>query len=127
VAAILAAMAPAWVVGEAGTPATVVSLPARGRPPEAAARRAGLEGVEKSLPAPLNSTDTTEQNAMRCIPPRRIGRAGYWLRVVLVVVAVAQRRLGPSSSATTSTTERALPSLVISLVSSCGVGRSGRK
>jgi hypothetical protein len=59
---------------------------------------------------------------MRCIPPRRIGRAGYWLRVVLVVVAVAQRRLGPSSSATTSTTERALPSLVISLVSSCGVG-----
>jgi hypothetical protein len=30
---------------------TVVSLPARGRPPQAAARRAGLEGVEKSLPA----------------------------------------------------------------------------
>jgi hypothetical protein len=28
---------------------TVVSLPARGRPPEAAARRAGLEFVEKLL------------------------------------------------------------------------------
>ena len=34
-----------------------------------------------------------------------------WLLVVLVVVAVAQRRLGPSSSATTSTMDRALPSL----------------
>jgi hypothetical protein len=40
---------------------------------------------------------------MRCPRPAcRIGRAGYWLRVVLVVVAVAQRRLGYSSSATTS-------------------------
>jgi hypothetical protein len=45
------------------------------------------------------------------VPPRLIaGRAGYWLRVVLVVVAVAHRRLGPSSSATTSTTERVLAS-----------------
>jgi hypothetical protein len=35
--------APSGVLGEAGSPATVVSLPARGRPPEAAARRAGLE------------------------------------------------------------------------------------
>jgi hypothetical protein len=36
----------------------------------------------------------------------------YWLSLlaILAVVAVAQRRLGPSSSATTSTTERALPS-----------------
>jgi hypothetical protein len=41
---------------------------------------------------------------------RRIaGRAGYWLLVVLVVVAVAHRKLGPSSSATTSTVDRALP------------------
>jgi hypothetical protein len=50
------------------------------------------------------------------VPPRRIaGRPGYWswLRVVLVVVAVAHRRLGPSSSATTSTTERALPSSAV--------------
>ena len=41
--------------------------------------------------------------------PRCAGRAGYcsWLLVVLVVVAVAQRRLGPSSSAMTSTTDRA--------------------
>jgi hypothetical protein len=30
---------------------TVVSLPARGRPPEAAARRAGLESVEKVVTA----------------------------------------------------------------------------
>ena len=35
--------------------------------------------------------------------------------MVLVVVAVAHRRLGPSSSATTSTTERALPSLAVQL------------
>src|SRR5215207_10464272 len=49
-------------------------------------------------------------------PARRVAdRAGYWLwlRVVLVVVAVAHRRLGPSSSATTSTTERALPSSAV--------------
>ena len=40
------------------------------------------------------------------VPHRRIaGRAGYCSRllIVLVVVAVAQRRLGPGSSATTST------------------------
>jgi hypothetical protein len=42
---------PHGVEGEAGRPVTAVSLPARGRPPRAAARRAGLEGVEKSLPA----------------------------------------------------------------------------
>jgi hypothetical protein len=41
----------------------VVALPARGRPPEAAARRAGLEFVEKLLPTILTSTDTTERNA----------------------------------------------------------------
>jgi hypothetical protein len=43
------------------------------------------------------------------------GRAGYWLEllVALVVVAVAQRRLGPSSSATTSTVDRALPSSAV--------------
>ena len=49
--------------GEAGAPVAVVSLPARGRPPEAAARRAGLEFVEKLLPTNLTSTDTTERNA----------------------------------------------------------------
>src|SRR5829696_1814010 len=51
-----------------------------------------------------------------CVPPRRIaGRAGYWLwlLVALVVVAVAHRRLGPSSSATTSTVERALSSSAV--------------
>src|SRR5215218_6120717 len=35
----------------------------RGRPPQAAARRAGLEFVEKLLPTKLTSTDTTERNA----------------------------------------------------------------
>jgi hypothetical protein len=40
-----------------------VSLPARGRPPQAAARRAGLEFVEKLLTTKLTSTDTTERNA----------------------------------------------------------------
>jgi hypothetical protein len=37
------------VLGEAGSRVTVVSLPARGRPPQAAARRGGLEVVEKPL------------------------------------------------------------------------------
>ena len=38
------------------------------------------------------------------------GRPGYWLELlVALVVAVAQRRLAPSSSASTSTVERALP------------------
>ena|SRR5829696_8618652 len=48
--------------------------------------------------------------------PRCAGRAGYWLLVVLVVlvaVAVARRRLGPSSSATTLTVEPALPSSAV--------------
>ena len=51
----------------------------------------------------------------RCLPVRvRVDAhlLRYWLglRVALAVVAVAQRKLGPSSSATTSTTDRALPS-----------------
>jgi hypothetical protein len=50
----------------------------RGRPPEAAARRAGLEFVEKLLTTSLTSTDATERNAgMLRVPYRRIaGRAG---------------------------------------------------
>jgi hypothetical protein len=40
-----------------------LGLPARGRPPQAAARRAGLEFVEKLLTTNLTSTDTTEWNA----------------------------------------------------------------
>jgi hypothetical protein len=52
------------------------------------------------------------------MPARRSpgrGRAGYCspLPVVLVAAAVAQRRLGPSSSATTSTVDRALPSSAV--------------
>jgi hypothetical protein len=41
------------------------------------------------------------------------GHQRAWLLVVLVVVAVAHRRLGPSSSATTSTMDRALPSSAV--------------
>jgi hypothetical protein len=67
------------------------SVAGRGRPPQAAARRAGLEGVEKLLTTNLTSTDTTERNASMLLPrpARRItGRAGpwLWLRVALVVV-----------------------------------------
>src|SRR5215218_3449703 len=50
------------------------------------------------------------------VPPiASTGRPGYWLEllVALVVVAVAQRRLGPSSSATTSTTDREVPSSAV--------------
>jgi len=51
------------------------------------------------------------------VPYRRIaGRTGYcswlWVLVALVVIVV-QRRLGPSSWATTSTTDRALPSSAV--------------
>jgi hypothetical protein len=69
-----------------------------------------------------NTADTTERAAGMLVrylrPARRIsGRAGYrsWLLVALVVVAVAHRRLGPSSSATTSTVDRALPSAAVQL------------
>jgi hypothetical protein len=40
---------PAALGGEVGAPVAVASLPARGRPPQAAVRRAGLEFVEKVL------------------------------------------------------------------------------
>jgi hypothetical protein len=46
-----------WVMGEAGSPVAVGSLPARGRPPEAAARGAGLVFVEKLLTAQDNQLD----------------------------------------------------------------------
>jgi hypothetical protein len=54
----------------------------RGRPPQAAARRAGLEFVEKLLTTNLTSTDTTERNAGYCLfaasrTARMAGRAGY--------------------------------------------------
>ena len=53
----------------------------RGRPPEAAARRAGLEFVEKLLTTRLESVDMTERNAsmLAYAPPRHSGRTGYWL------------------------------------------------
>jgi hypothetical protein len=41
--------------------------------------------------------------------------AHIWLLAILVVIAVDHRKLGPSSSATTSTTERALPSSAVQL------------
>jgi hypothetical protein len=67
--------------------------------------------------------DTTVRNeSMLRVPHRRIGRTGYWswLRVALVVVAVAHRRLGPSRLATTSTTDRAVPA---SAVQACSWSR----
>jgi hypothetical protein len=73
------------VEGEAGTQVAVASLPARGRPPQAAARRAGLEFVEKLLTTNLTSTDTTERNASM-------------LRVPLVVSLVKLPTSGPSLS-----------------------------
>jgi hypothetical protein len=53
--------------GEAGTPVTVVSLPARGRPPQAAARRAGLD-------VPVEKVVTTLTCSHRLRP-----RPGLWL------------------------------------------------
>ena len=46
-------------LGEAGSRVTVVSLPARGRPPQAAARRAGLEDVEKLLTSSIYAANKT--------------------------------------------------------------------
>ena len=74
VGAVLEQEAVADLVGMA-----VGSLPARGRPPQAAARRAGLEFVEKLLPTNLTSTDTTERDTgmlpLPC-PARRIACRG---------------------------------------------------
>jgi hypothetical protein len=59
----------------------------RGRPPQAAARRAGLEFVEKLLTTNLTSADTTEWNAgmLRRIP----------LVASIVDLVGAPRRPGP--------------------------------
>src|SRR4029453_1756747 len=64
----------------------------------------GHDGAERQHASPMSRTVAM------------LGRAGYWswLRVVLVV-AVPHRRLGPSSSAMTSTVERALPSSAVQL------------
>jgi hypothetical protein len=80
----------------------------------AAARRAGLEFVEKLLTSAMVALlDGAErEHAARPRPARRItGRAGYrsWLCVDLVAAAVAHRRLDPSSSAATSTTQGSTP------------------
>ena len=91
----------------------------RGRPCSAA-RRAPLAIVEK--PPTRHSTDRQRRSgtpACCCsftrVPHRRVaGRAGYRISLlVALVVVAADRRLGPSSSATTSTTERALPSSAV--------------
>jgi hypothetical protein len=51
--------------GEAVRPAAVVSLPARGRPPQAAARRAGLEVVEKLLTNTIDAANKTALGAVK--------------------------------------------------------------
>jgi hypothetical protein len=48
-----------YELGEAGSPVAVVWLPARGWPPEAAARRAGLEDVEKLLTSSIYAANKT--------------------------------------------------------------------
>src|SRR5947207_1511945 len=60
----------------------------RGRPPQAAARRAGLKDVEKLLPTNLTSTDTTEWNAGMLPRPAPSHCWPSWL------LAVAPRRPG---------------------------------
>src|SRR6266508_2714432 len=86
----------------------------------------GLEDVEKSLPAPSTAwTRRSGTQSMLRVPlVASTGRPGYWLELlVALVVAVAQRRLGPSSSARTSTVERALPLLM----SGCGSAGTPRR
>jgi hypothetical protein len=83
-----------------GASVTVVLLPARGGPPEAAARRAGLEFVEKvltAMPSSLDSTDTKAQNTgmLRRVPMHHIvGRAAYRSKLRDALVPVAKRWLG---------------------------------
>jgi hypothetical protein len=76
---------------------TVVSLPARGRPPQAAARRAGLEFVEKLLTTKLTSTDTTVRNAGMLPGSRTVAslcRPGDWLELLVVLVVAAAMEQG---------------------------------
>jgi hypothetical protein len=58
---LLVSVGKASCQGAVGSPVTVASLPARGRPPQAAARRAGPEVVEKSLPS-TRRPGTAERN-----------------------------------------------------------------
>jgi len=51
--------------GGAGAPVAAVWLPARGRPPQAAARRAGLEDVEKVLTS-IYAANKTALGAVKC-------------------------------------------------------------
>jgi hypothetical protein len=70
----------ASVLSDRVTQAPSVDAAGRGRPPQAAPRRAGLEGVEKSLPAP-STARTRRSGTPACfahVPHRRIaGRAAY--------------------------------------------------
>jgi hypothetical protein len=64
---------------------TTLASAGRGRPPEAAVRRAGLEFVEKLLTR-SSPVRTRRSGMLACFAsPCRIGRAGYrsWLRVAL--------------------------------------------
>ena len=70
-----------------------------------AAERNGSIGTRK-VPRPLRSADPASDHTSRYSPP---------LLVTLTGVAVAHRRLAPSSSATTSTVDRALPSSAVQL------------
>ena len=99
--------------GEAGSPVTVVSFRPRtaavgGRP------QAGLEGVEKVFTATSTARQAEREAGMLLspsVPPRHIvlvldvarDRYSPLLLVARTGVAVAHRRLGLSSSATTST------------------------
>ena len=61
----------------------------RGRPPQAAARRAGLEFVEKLLTrtSPARTRRSGTQSMLRRVPLRRIGRVGYRLRLTSHIAA----------------------------------------
>jgi hypothetical protein len=61
----------------------------------------------------------------------RSSRAGYRLWLLVALVVVAHRRLGPSPSASTSTVERALPSSAVQVVmfsslEGAGIGAAAR-
>jgi hypothetical protein len=104
----------AWCEGQSAPRWPPCRCRAGGRPE--AARRAGLEGVEKSLPAPSTAW-TRRSGTLACFAPTPSYR---WSSRLL---ALAPCRPGhgrrrppqawPSSSATTSTVDRALPSPVV--------------
>jgi len=96
---------------------TIVPLPARGRPPQAAARRAGLEFVEKLLPTKLTSMDTTERDVVMLLLDLRPDPPGYWRAMAIRRRSSGVMRWSASSASSPRSiwTQRTRPVKALSL------------